>query len=86
MNEMTAVEWLISRLKIMEAIDVRDVQQAKEMEKQQIIDACIQTTQDCYIAIMEHLNTPLNFTDEDLINQKLEAEQYYYETFKPQLK
>jgi hypothetical protein len=37
--KQTAVEWLISRLKIMEAIDVRDVQQAKEMEKEQIIDA-----------------------------------------------
>jgi hypothetical protein len=33
--KQTAVEWLISRLKIMEAIDVRDVQQAKEMEKEQ---------------------------------------------------
>ena len=33
--KQTAVEWLISRLKIMEAIDVRDVEQAKEMEKEQ---------------------------------------------------
>jgi len=54
---------------------------AKEMEKEQIINCCIQTTQDCYIAIMGHLNAPLQFTDEDLSNQKLEAEQYYNETF-----
>jgi hypothetical protein len=58
------------------------LQQAKEMEKEQIMNCCIQTTQDCYIAIMGHLNAPLQFTDEDLSNQKLEAEQYYNETFK----
>jgi hypothetical protein len=32
-KQQLAVEWLISRLKIMEAIDVRDVEQAKAMEE-----------------------------------------------------
>jgi hypothetical protein len=53
-----------------------------EVEREQIINCSIQTTQDCYIAIMEQLNAPIQFTDEDLSNQKLEAEQYYNETFK----
>jgi len=83
----TAVEWLqdtwlnypdlCSYDKIQEWFE-----QAKEMEKEQIINCCVQTTQDCYVAIMEHLNAPLQFTDEDLSNQKLEAEQYYNLTFK----
>jgi hypothetical protein len=86
---MTAVEWLVDKLKG-RSVDLEMpwnidlVEQAKEMEKQQIINCCIQTTQDCFVSIMEHLNIPLNFTDEDLINQKLEAEQYYNETFKPE--
>jgi hypothetical protein len=31
---------------------------------------------------MEEFNQELNFTDEDLLNQKKDAEQYYNETFK----
>jgi len=81
----TAVEWLLEHLEpnIMWTDKAKKIaDQAKEMEKEQIINCCIQTTQDCYIAIMEHLNAPLQFTDEDLNDQKLEAEQYYNETFK----
>lgn len=33
--KQTAVEWLISRLKIIEAIDIKDIEQAKEMELEQ---------------------------------------------------
>jgi len=80
----TAVEWLTEKLKTEFgfAFSNNIFEQAKEMEKEQVMNCCIQTTQDCYIAIMEHLNAPLQFTDEDLSNQKLEAEQYYNETFK----
>jgi len=40
MNKKTAVEWLESELKKLPFVNVIDVfQQAKEMEKQQIIDA-----------------------------------------------
>ena len=35
-REKTAVEWLVSRLKNLDAIDNKDVQQAKQMEKEQI--------------------------------------------------
>jgi len=80
----TAVEWLEEKIKANPFRIENDKlwNEAKEMEKEQIINCCIQTTQDCYIAIMEHLNAPLQFTDEDLNDQKLEAEQYYNETFK----
>jgi len=78
----TAVEWLFEQYVNKGIITLEDIEQAKQMEKEQIINCCIQTTQDCYIAIMGHLNAPLQFTDEDLSNQKLEAEQYYNETFK----
>jgi hypothetical protein len=38
MKEKTAVEWLISKLKNLDAIDNKDIKQAKEMEKQEKID------------------------------------------------
>jgi hypothetical protein len=82
----TAVEWLVEKLTnghyLDEGMKQKIIEQAKEMFEEQIMNCCIQTTQDCYIAIMEHLNAPLQFTDEDLSDQKLEAEQYYNETFK----
>ena len=79
----TAVEWLEEMFNNSEIPNSSMLfKQAKEMEKEQIMNCCIQTTQDCYIAIMGHLNAPLQFTDEDLSNQKLKAEQYYNETFK----
>jgi hypothetical protein len=56
--------------------------EAKEMERQQIIKCAIQTMQECFIAVMEEFNQELHFTDEDLLNQKKEAERYYNETFK----
>jgi len=62
-------------------VDV-EFEQAKEMEKQQIIDCSIQTTQDCFISVMNSFGQNINFTEEDLKNQRLEAEQYYNETYK----
>jgi hypothetical protein len=38
-NKQTAVEWFISKLKNLDAIDNKDIKQAKEMEKEQIMDA-----------------------------------------------
>jgi len=54
----------------------------KEMEKQQIIDCSIETTQSCWHSLMEELGHELTFTEEDLQSQKNEAEEYYNETFK----
>jgi hypothetical protein len=71
--KQTAVEWLIDELKDngIEYLDLayEIIEQAKEMEKQQIIDAYV---------------TPLSkefwFKKDDIFNQQ--AEQYYNETFK----
>jgi hypothetical protein len=65
--KQTAVEWLISRLKIMEAIDVRDVEQAKAMEEEQLYN---------FIDFINerHFNS--------FRISKDEVEQYYNETFK----
>jgi hypothetical protein len=49
--------------------------------KQNIIDACIKTTQDCWISNANLFGLDLEFTDQDLIDQKEEAEQYYKETY-----
>lgn len=53
-----------------------------EKEKQQVIDVAIKTTQDCWISITEYLGVNLEFSEEDLSDQKKEAEQHYNETFK----
>jgi hypothetical protein len=66
---MTAVEWLISKLPIVNDNDpylAELIEQAKEMEKQQIIDAY---NQDLYIGLTGYRS----FKD---------GEQYYNETFK----
>jgi hypothetical protein len=82
-KEQTAIDWLINAIEAnMDDIPFEVKQQAKSMEKEQIMNCCIQTTQDCYIAIMKYLNAPLEFTDKDLSNQKLEAEQYYNKKYR----
>lgn len=53
-----------------------------EKEKQQIIDSCIETTQGCWGTISEEFKILLTYTEEDLQNQKEEAEQYYNEKYK----
>jgi len=53
----------------------------KEIEKKQITDCCVHTTQSCWTSLMDEIGKPLVFTDEDLKNQNLEAEQYYSQTF-----
>jgi hypothetical protein len=84
-NNLTAVEWLEKKLieagLLFEVGEAIEVQQAKEMEKQQIVDCCINTTQDCFRMTMEFMGQEIVFTEQDLINQKEEAEQYYKETF-----
>jgi predicted GNAT family acetyltransferase len=85
----TAVEFLVEKLNkkgFASVVMDEEIQQAMEMEKKQIIDCCIETTQFCWISILEELNQELVFTDEDLQNQKNEAEQYYNETFKQEKK
>jgi hypothetical protein len=79
----TAVEWLYETLWKQNdySLPSNILEQAKEMEKQQILDCCITTTQDVWISAMAAFGQEINFCDEDLEEQKQEAEQYYKETF-----
>jgi len=78
----TAVEFIISRLKIMEAIDVRDVEHAKEMENEQKKQLVISTyidlkMKDCQLPYgMEYLNERAEI--------ERNAEKYYNENFREQ--
>jgi len=70
---MTAVEWLIEQFNTVEFIyDDRSkiLEQAKEMEKQQIIDACSTNYIDG------------DFIERAINNNNSIGEQYYNETFK----
>lgn len=84
--KQTAVEFLIrelinnNHLKSISSMK-QIIEEAKEMEKQQIIDACVNTTQDCFKSAMHYMSQEIVFTEQDLINQRNEAEQYYNETF-----
>jgi hypothetical protein len=90
MKKQTAVEWLWDKInkdyqengRLRYAYISNVFIQAKQMEKEQIIKCAIQTMQECFIAVMEEFNQEFHFTDEDLLNQKKDAEQYYNETFK----
>jgi hypothetical protein len=50
----TAVEWLIEQVKSHKYIEDVDFEQAKEMEKEQIIDACIYEFADDYDTAIEY--------------------------------
>lgn len=51
-------------------------------EREQIINCALETTQNCWKSLAEELKIPeINFTEEDLKNQRNESEQYYNETF-----
>jgi hypothetical protein len=65
--KQTAVEWLVQRLAENGILHSSDISKAKELEKQQIIDAHLKGQRE----------------DIDFINEaKDEAEQYYNKTFK----
>ena len=68
---ITAVEWLVEQLPQIQQEGLRDVwKQAKEMEKQQIIESYCQG---CFDIIK----------DENIFPRET-SEQYYNETFKPE--
>jgi predicted GNAT family acetyltransferase len=72
MSKQTAVEWLVNQLNkqgFAQVVTDEEIQQAKEMEKQQIINACDAGFDDgCgFIEDIKYKN----------------AEQYYKETYKP---
>ena len=65
MEKQTAVEWLIEQIRNEKYIEDIDFKQAKEMEKQQIIDAFNED----------------NSEFQDWKSVSLSGEQYYNETF-----
>lgn len=77
--KQSSIEWLFDQLvnRTDKSFFLEELNKAKEMHKQEIIDCAIETTQSCWISAMEALNQELNFTEEDLQNQKDEAEEYY---------
>jgi hypothetical protein len=75
--KQTAVEWLVEQITLPELGDnpqwVQDaIEQAKEMEKDQIIDGIVQK-------MMNELNI---YSEVGILNLVKQAEQYYNETFK----
>ena len=79
----TAIQELLKRMKDDYGIFLSDnvVNEYIQKEKEQIIKACIKTTKDCWISNAEYLGLKLEFKEQDLKDQKNEAEQYYDETF-----
>ena len=81
--EQTAVEWLVEKLKsqgllIGEPDNLVAVNQAKAMEKEQIIEA----RNNGFMASGEGWNGEYGIEDINLLTQEIKSEQYYDETFK----
>jgi len=73
-KQVTAVEWLIERyFASNEPFDYKHLEQAKAMEKQQIIDACNLQRNDYKSIINDYRGMP---------TYNKSAEQYYNETIK----
>ncbi len=82
-KKKTAVEWLVEEL-IKEGKlfynDYKCFEQAKEMEKKQIIDA----RNNGFEASGEGWNGEYGVKDFNFLTEEIESEQYYNETFKEQ--
>ena len=79
MSKQTAVEWLADNIHYLHSTKWNDIlQQAKEMEKQQIIDARNDMQKSC-IELANKINPHLFEFD------KKDGEQYYNQTFKNKL-
>ena len=75
MSKQTAVEWLATYLKGITSLNCDEViEQAKAMEKEQIIKFAF----DFYYTHSKKMGVPFNLISENRIN----AEQYYNETYK----
>ena len=66
--KQTAVEWLIEQIRNEKYIEDVDFEQAKEMEKEQIMEA--------------HMDGALNTIWDENTDRDENASDYYYETFK----
>jgi hypothetical protein len=83
----TAVKFLLEKYKSQNTLLFSDdFEQAKEIEKQQIIDAHFEGVKETVLNLSEHINIPITLKNiqeiENGIGKHEEAEQYYNETFK----
>ena len=81
-KKQTAVEWMVEKLfKPMDNPPIENVsdiiEQAKEMEKQQIIDA----RNNGFLASGEGWNGEYGIKDFNFLTEEIESEQYYTETY-----
>jgi hypothetical protein len=77
---MTAVEWLLVRIndEYLYKYYSKDIQQAKEMEKQQIIDAY----ENGFKISGEGWNGEYGINDFNKLTEEINSDQYYTERFK----
>ena len=76
--KQTAVEWLVEQYKKVGGISISMSKQAKEMEREQIIEA----RNNGFMASGEGWNGEYGIEDINLLTQEIKSEQYYDETFK----
>ena len=82
--KQTAVEWLVNEMRaydwwyLPESLKEDIIQQAKEMEKEQIIEA----RNNGFMASGEGWNGEYGIEDINLLTKEIKSEQYYDETFK----
>ena len=80
----TAVEWLVNEMRaydwwyLPESLKEDIIQQAKAIEKEQIIEA----RNNGFIASGEGWNGEYGIEDMNLLTKEIKSEQYYHETFK----
>lgn len=84
MMKQTAVEWLVNEMRaydwwyLPESLKEDIIQQAKAIEKEQIIEA----RNNGFMASGEGWNGEYGIEDINLLTKKIKSEQYYNETFK----
>lgn len=84
MEKESSVEWLVIQLDkigVTKELIGHLIIEAKEIHKQEIIECSIETTQACWIAAMGALGQEMIFCDDDLIDQRNEALEYYESKF-----
>ena len=81
--KQTAVEWLVNEMRaydwwyLPESLKEDIIQQAKEMEKEQIIEA----RNNGFMASGEGWNGEYGIEDINLLTKEIKSEQYYKETY-----
>jgi len=78
---MTAVEWLVEQIREYGIVNENCIEQAKEMEKQQIVKS-YHEGQLSVLHIVEESLTPLGFDSTSDKEDKEDAIDYYNKTFK----